>query len=140
MFDVASKDEVFRDLAINFATNKVTYEQYVPQNYQKFYTYEDSKASMPWMVLTFNKPEAGEFTVKMKHDGTDVTFDSKVESIGTLSDGGKTLTVRSANNSLMFEVIQELGVSTGENVEFEVTLGFDGDEQTITGTIAKIGE
>lgn len=140
MFDVASPENVFRGARVDFATNKVTYEQFVPADYQKVYDYEASKSSLPWMIITFDKPEVGEFTVKMKHDGTDVTFNSKVESIGTLSDDGKTLTVRNAHKSLMFEVITELGVSTGENVKFEVTLGFDGEETVVEGTIAKIGE
>lgn len=139
MFDVASPENVFAGAALNFAYDEVTYNEYVPADYRKFYSFKDSEPSMPWLILTFDKKEDAPYTVSFKKDGADVTFNEKVAVLGELSGDKKTLTVKNGGNkSLMFEVIQELGVESGENVTFEATLTFDEESTTVEGTIAKI--
>ena len=45
-------------ISLNVVRNKYEYEKYVSPEYRAKYSYEDSKASLPWLVIGFNKDSA----------------------------------------------------------------------------------
>lgn len=141
IFEVFSPEPEFRNLAVSFAWNKKTFFENIPQDYLRDYPdYDSQKTGLPWLILTFDRDNQYEnYKIKMKQNDTDVVFAKSVESIGTLSDSDKVLEVTKARNKyIMFQIIQELQVPSGKNVKFDVTVEYDGIEQTASGIIADI--
>lgn len=46
---------ILTNVSINIVRSKNEYEKYVYEAYRDKYTYEDSKPSLPWLVISFNK-------------------------------------------------------------------------------------
>lgn len=51
-------------ISINVVRNEYEYNKYVSEDYRKQYSYEESKPSLPWLIINFNKIAGGEDTAK----------------------------------------------------------------------------
>lgn len=79
--------------------------------------YAASKASLPWLVAKFKKiaadadeQETSEYQVQVFADERQLEFRGNSADLGTLSEDKKTLTAK-ASNSLMFEIVKDLGIT-----------------------------
>ena len=97
-------------LQLGVAFNEATYYAVVPKSYTDQYDYAASKAPLPWLVAKFKKiaadadeQETSEYQVQVFAD------------VGKLSEDKKTLTAK-ASNSLMFEIVKDLGILRPEMV------------------------
>ena len=43
------------NISVNIVRNEYEYNKYVSESYRKQYSYEESKASLPWLIVRFNK-------------------------------------------------------------------------------------
>lgn len=84
--------------------------------------YAASKASLPWLVAKFKKiaadadeQETSEYQVQVFADERQLEFRGNSADLGTLSEDKKTLTAK-ASNSLMFEIVKDLGILRPEMV------------------------
>lgn len=53
---------ILTNINVNIVRNQNEYEKYVYEAYRKKYTYEESKSSFPWLVISFNKTQGGDVT------------------------------------------------------------------------------
>lgn len=84
--------------------------------------YAASKASLPWLVAKFKKiaadadeQETSEYQVQVFADERQLEFRGNSADLGKLSEDKKTLTAK-ASNSLMFEIVKDLGILRPEMV------------------------
>lgn len=84
--------------------------------------YAASKASLPWLVAKFkkiaadaDKQETSEYQVQVFADERQLEFRGNSADLGKLSEDKKTLTAK-ASNSLMFEIVKDLGILRPEMV------------------------
>lgn len=109
-------------LQLGVAFNEATYYAVVPKSYTDQYDYAPSKASLPWLVAKFKKiaadadeQETSEYQVQVFADERQLEFRGNSADLGTLSEDKKTLTAK-ASNSLMFEIVKDLGILRPEMV------------------------
>ena len=53
---------ILTNINVNIVRNQNEYEKYVYEAYRKKYTYEESKSSFPWLVISFNKTQGDDVT------------------------------------------------------------------------------
>ena len=109
-------------LQLGVAFNEATYYAVVPKSYTDQYDYAASKGSLPWLVAKFKKiaadadeQETSEYQVQVFADERQLEFRGNSADLGTLSEDKKTLTAK-ASNSLMFEIVKDLGILRPEMV------------------------
>ena len=109
-------------LQLGVAFNEATYYAVVPKSYTDQYDYASSKGSLPWLVAKFKKiaansgeQETSEYQVQVFADERQLEFRGNSADLGTLSEDKKTLTAK-ASNSLMFEIVKDLGILRPEMV------------------------
>lgn len=109
-------------LQLGVAFNEATYYAVVPKSYTDQYDYAASKASLPWLVAKFKKiaadadeQETSEYQVQVFADERQLEFRGNSADLGKLSEDKKTLTAK-ASNSLMFEIVKDLGILRPEMV------------------------
>lgn len=109
-------------LQLGVAFNEATYYAVVPKSYTDKYDYAASKASLPWLVAKFKKiaadadeQETSEYQVQVFADERQLEFRGNSADLGKLSEDKKTLTAK-ASNSLMFEIVKDLGILRPEMV------------------------
>lgn len=104
-------------LQLGVAYNEATYYSVVPKSYTDQYDYAASKGSLPWLVAKFKKIAAdadaqddSEYQVQIFADERQLEFRGNSADLSTLSEDKKTLTAK-ASNSLMFEIVKDLGIT-----------------------------
>lgn len=109
-------------LQLGVAFNEATYYAVVPKSYTDQYDYAASKASLPLLVAKFKKiaadadeQETSEYQVQVFADERQLEFRGNSADLGKLSEDKKTLTAK-ASNSLMFEIVKDLGILRPEMV------------------------
>lgn len=109
-------------LQLGVAFNEATYYAVVPKSYTDQYDYAASKALLPWLVAKFKKiaadadeQETSEYQVQVFADERQLEFRGNSADVGKLSEDKKTLTAK-ASNSLMFEIVKDLGILRPEMV------------------------
>lgn len=109
-------------LQLGVAFNEATYYAVVPKSYTDQYDYAASKALLPWLVAKFKKiaadadeQETSEYQVQVFADERQLEFRGNSADLGKLSEDKKTLTAK-ASNSLMFEIVKDLGILRPEMV------------------------
>lgn len=109
-------------LQLGVAFNEATYYAVVPKSYTDQYDYAVSKGSLPWLVAKFKKiaadsgeQETSEYQVQVFADERQLEFRGDPADLGTLSEDKKTLTAK-VSNSLMFEIVKDLGILRPEMV------------------------
>lgn len=109
-------------LQLGVAFNEATYYAVVPKSYTDQYDYAASKAFLPWLVAKFKKiaadadeQETSEYQVQVFADERQLEFRGDSADLGTLSEDKKTLTAK-VSNSLMFEIVKDLGILRPEMV------------------------
>lgn len=109
-------------LQLGVAFNEATYYAVVPKSYTDEHDYAASKASLPLLVAKFKKiaadadeQETSEYQVQVFADERQLEFRGNSADLGTLSEDKKTLTAK-ASNSLMFEIVKDLGILRPEMV------------------------
>lgn len=109
-------------LQLGVAFNEATYYAVVPKSYTDKYDYAASKALLPWLVAKFKKiaadadeQETSEYQVQVFADERQLEFRGNSADLGKLSEDKKTLTAK-ASNSLMFEIVKDLGILRPEMV------------------------
>lgn len=89
-------------------TDEKSYDALVPADYREEYPYEDSKDSLPWIVIGFeNAPVSSGKRVIITMAPT-ATYGDGVDKLGTVSEDRSSLDMM-AKNYVMFEVIKDLG-------------------------------
>lgn len=98
-------------LQLGVAYNEATYNAVVPASYVEQYQYADSKDSLPWLVAKFEKQGAAddEYQVQLWANDSRLSFSNIPESVGTVSEDGKTLTSK-AMSYIMFDVVRDLTI------------------------------
>jgi hypothetical protein len=109
-------------LQLGVAFNEATYYAVVSKSYTDQYDYAASKGSLPWLVAKFKKiaadadeQETSEYQVQVFADERQLEFRGNSADLGKLSEDKKTLTAK-ASNSLMFEIVKDLGILRPEMV------------------------
>lgn len=109
-------------LQLGVAYNEATYYSVVPKSYTDKNDYAASKSSLPWLVAKFKKIAAdfsaqddSEYQVQIFADECQLEFRGNSANLGTLSEDKKTLTSK-FSNSLMFEIVKDLGITRPEMV------------------------
>jgi hypothetical protein len=113
---------ILTDIKVNIVCNKNEYEKYVYEAYRNKYTYEDSKPSLPWLIISFNKVHEGFVTNKCvlqmtpAADFTNINAAPNGEwSVGTNKNELTLNLDKLYNNVLMLEVKKDCGFSETPN-------------------------
>lgn len=108
-------------LTAGVITDEESWNKYIPASYAEDYTYEESKASLPWLVINYDKvPEDAKTGVALQIGigGTTVAFGGNAAEVGTVSEDKHTFTTKKDAGYVMFEINKDLGVaeSAGKDV------------------------
>lgn len=131
--EIEKVGEIF-GLQLGVAYNKETYDSIVAESYTEQYDYDTSKDTLPWLVARFKRivsneddQDTAEYQVQVFADDRQLEFRGNVaEAMGELSEDKKTLTA-TASNSLMFEIVKDLGITRPEMVTwFKIRFIFSG--------------
>ena len=106
--------------------NETTYNSILPESYLEEYPFQEEYTNgFPWIWLNINNPEGNSFDLQIRKDGLFVEFAGSSESIGTVSDDNKTITL-TAKNYFGFEIQKDLNVTLDElNGLWEVLITID---------------
>ena len=125
---------ILSGLSLAVAHDEESYNAVVPAAYVEQYPYSESESSMPWLVAKFQKvvaeeQAAGAMKVQMWADDNQLSFGGTSANVGTVSEDKKTLTTERANEYLMLEVKNDLGVLDPKKVTwFKIRIEFEGRE------------
>lgn len=129
-------DESLKNISLKIAKDEESYNKYVDADYRAQHDYEESKGSLPWLICSYERPNAEDVTpidlkIKLQGSADYLTFGGTSSNVGTVSEDGKKLTV-TAKKYVMFEVKNDLGVEqpTGDE-NFIVTLENNGQSFTV---------
>lgn len=129
-------DESLKNISLKIAKDEESYNKYVDADYRAQHDYEESKGSLPWLICSYERPNAEDVTpidlkIKLQGSADYLTFGGTSSNVGTVSEDGKKLTV-TAKKYVMFEVKNDLGVEqpTG-NENFIATLENNGQSFTV---------
>ncbi len=113
---------ILTNISINIVRNQNEYEKYVYEEYRKKYTYEESKPSLPWLVISFDKAQGDNITDNCILQMTPVADFTNINAApnGEWSVGSNknelTLNLdKLYNNVLMLEVKKDCGFSETPN-------------------------
>mgnify|MGYP000815483736 len=113
---------ILTNISINIVRNQNEYEKYVYEEYRKKYTYEESKPSLPWLVISFDKVHGDSVTDKCVLQMTPTADFTNINAApnGEWSVGSNknelTLNLdKLYNNVLMLEVKKDCGFSETPN-------------------------
>ena len=129
-------DESLKNISLKIAKDEESYNKYVDADYRAQHDYEESKGSLPWLICSYERPNAEDVTpidlkIKLQGSADYLTFGGTSSNVGTVSEDGKKLTV-TAKKYVMFKVKNDLGVEqpTG-NENFIATLENNGQSFTV---------
>lgn len=113
---------ILTNIKVNIVRSKNEYEKYVYEEYRKKYTYEESKPSLPWLVISFDKAQGDNITDNCILQMTPVADFTNINAApnGEWSVGSNknelTLNLdKLYNNVLMLEVKKDCGFSETPN-------------------------
>lgn len=122
---------VLKGLKVGIAYDEKTYYSEVASDYTETYSYEASKSSLPWLVVSFQKIEndaaegdgddaegkssGGAMELQIFANDRQLEFGGTSANAGTVSADKKTLTI-TAKEWVMFEIKNDLGVLRPELV------------------------
>lgn len=113
-------EEVLKALKASIVFDEASYNAIVDEEYRKQWTWEQSKPSMPWLVVDIEKTkEDAVVDLKMTAGNAAVVFAASCDSVGTRSEDSATLTT--GYKRVMFECIKDLQVSSPWEQNFVVT-------------------
>ena len=113
-------EEVLKALQASIVFDEASYNAIVDEEYRKQWTWEQSKPSMPWLVVDIEKTkEDAVVDLKMTAGNAVVVFAASCDDVGTRSEDSTTLSVAYAR--VMFECIKDLQVAEPWEQEFVVT-------------------
>lgn len=113
-------EEVLKALKASIVFDEASYNSIVDEEYRKQWTWEQSKPSMPWLVVDIEKTkEDAVVDLKMTAGNGAVVFAASCDDVGTRSEDSTTLSVAYAR--VMFECIKDLQVAEPWEQEFVVT-------------------
>lgn len=112
--DVTKATPKFLSIDVFPIFNETSYREHVSEEYQKQYSYEDSKDSLPWLSIKSVKAVlATPFDLEISHNGTACTFGGNSEKVGTVS--GTKITISDFQN-VMFACKDDLGVDDPKGI------------------------
>ena len=113
---------ILTNISINIVRNQNEYEKYVYEEYRKKYTYEESKPSLPWLVISFDKAQGDNITDNCILQMTPVADFTNINaapngewSVGTNKNELTLNLDKLYNNVLMLEVKKDCGFSQTPN-------------------------
>lgn len=114
-------------ISVNVVRNEYEYDKYVSEDYREQHSWEDSKPSMPWIIIDFKKANApedfvstSELTFSPAADFTGINAASNGEwSVG--SDKTKLIVNLQEHNRLMLKAKKDVGY-TSLPANFSVTV------------------
>lgn len=113
---------ILTNIKVNIVRSKNEYEKYVYEAYRDKYTYEDSKSSFPWLVISFDKVQGDDITDKCvlqmipAADFTNINAAPNGEwSVGSNKNELTLNLDKLYNNVLMLEVKKDCGFSQTPN-------------------------
>ena len=113
-------EEVLKALKASIVFDEASYNSIVDEEYRKQWTWEQSKPSMPWLVVDIEKTkEDAVVDLKMTAGNGVVVFAASCDDVGARSEDSTTLSVAYAR--VMFECIKDLQVAEPWEQEFVVT-------------------
>lgn len=106
--------------------DKNTYNSILPESYLSTYPFQEEYVNgFPWIWLNINNPEGNSFDLQIRKDGLFVEFSESSESIGTISDDEKTITL-TVKNYFGFEIQKDLNITLDElNGLWEILITID---------------
>lgn len=91
-------------ISVNVVRNEYEYNKYVSEDYRKQYSYEDSKPSMPWIIIDFARDNAPEDFVS----GLELTFSPAADFTNISQAGNGEWSVGSDKTKLTVN-LQKMG-------------------------------
>lgn len=113
---------ILTNIKVNIVRNQNEYEKYVYEAYRDKYTYEDSKPSLPWLVISFDKVQGDDIADNCTLQMTPAADFTNINAApnGEWSVGSNTNELilnldKLYNNVLMLEVKKDCGFSQTPN-------------------------
>lgn len=107
--DVEAATPKFLSIDVFPIVNETSYREHVAEDYQNWYSYEDSKESLPWLAIKSVKAVlATPFDLEISHNGEACTFGGTSEKVGEVS--GTKITISDFSN-VMFGCKEDLGAT-----------------------------
>lgn len=107
--DVEAATPKFLSIDVFPIVDELSYREHVDKDYQKQYSYEDSKSSLPWLAIKSVKAVlATPFVLEISHNGEPCTFGGTSEKVGEVA--GTKITISDFSN-VMFDCKADLGAT-----------------------------
>lgn len=133
--EVSAKKSI-KSIAAAFVHDEASYNEHVDAAYREQWTWEQSKDSMPWLVVNIDKADAeARPQLAIKAGEAEVEFAEFCDTVGERSNGNKTLTLN-ANIAkyAMFECIKDLQVAEPFGIKWTVTAQVV-DEEALSASV-----
>lgn len=119
--EVSAKKSI-KSIAAAFVHDEASYNEHVDAAYREQWTWEQSKDSMPWLVVNIDKADAeARPQLAIKAGEAEVEFAESCDNVGERSNGNKTLTLNAnVAKYAMFECIKDLQVAEPFDIKWTV--------------------
>lgn len=119
--EVSAKKSI-KSIAAAFVHDEASYNEHVDAAYREQWTWEQSKDSMPWLVVNIDKADAeARPQLAIKAGEAEVEFAESCDTVGERSNGNKTLTLNAnVAKYAMFECIKDLQVAEPFGIKWTV--------------------
>lgn len=133
--EVAAKKSI-KSIAAAFVHDEASYNEHVDAAYREQYSFEDSKDSMPWLVVNIDKADAeARPQLAIKAGEAEVEFAESCDNVGERSNGNKTLTLNAnVAKYAMFECIKDLQVAEPFGIKWTVAAQVV-DEEALSASV-----
>lgn len=115
-------EEVLKALKASIVFDEASYNSIVDEEYRKQWTWEQSKPSMPWLVVDIDKADAeARPQLAIKAGNAEVVFAESCDNVGSRSNENKTLTLNAnVAKYAIFECIKDLQVAEPFGIKWTV--------------------
>lgn len=133
--EVSAKKSI-KSIAAAFVHDEASYNEHVDAAYREQWTWEQSKDSMPWLVVNIDKADAeARPQLAIKAGEAEVEFAESCDTVGERSNGNKTLTLNAnVAKYAMFECIKDLQVAEPFDIKWTVAAQVV-DEEALSASV-----
>jgi hypothetical protein len=133
--EVSAKKSI-KSIAATFVHDEASYNEHVDAAYREQWTWEQSKDSMPWLVVNIDKADAeARPQLAIKAGEAEVEFAESCDTVGERSNGNKTLTLNAnVAKYAMFECIKDLQVAEPFGIKWTVAAQVV-DEEALSASV-----
>lgn len=133
--EVSAKKSI-KSIAAAFVHDEASYNEHVDAAYREQWTWEQSKDSMPWLVVNIDKADAeARPQLAIKAGEAEVEFAESCDNVGERSNGNKTLTLNAnVAKYAMFECIKDLQVAEPFGIKWTVAAQVV-DEEALSASV-----